>query len=485
MSQLLPLPHAASPSRRAAILAILAITLYRILLLAFDTTDLFVDESQYWAWSQHLNFGYYSKPPLVAWVIRLTTELGGSNSRFWVRLGGPLCHMATALLLMQAAARLAGEKFAPWVGLSFITLPAVALSSVFISTDTVMFVFLAGALVAYAGLIERSSLPRALVFGACVGMAMLGKYSMVFVVGCMGLAALLMPRARVSWRDGIVSALTALLVFSPNVWWNLTHDIATVRHTSENVNWQGLNLHIRGALEFFLAQFAVVGPVLFGALIWAGVRALKRSDTPLERHLALLTWPIVLAFVAEALISRAYANWAVQAYAAGTILATILLLTQTKRGIVHSFRINLFATIVFPIVCIFAAHVALPGGDSVLKRYLGRAALSQEIAATAREAGATVIVAENRDILADLFYTLNDQGFTLAARREDGFPRHYYEQNFALDPATPGPVLYASVGDLTCKSGEARALKTIRPTTGYWRKREITLYLTDAACLAP
>ena len=485
MSHVPLLPQASSPSRRAAVFAILAITLYRVILLAFDTTDLFVDESQYWAWSQHLDFGYYSKPPLVAWVIRLTTELGGSNARFWVRLGGPICHMITALLLMQAAARFAGEKFAPWVGLSFITLPAVALSSVFISTDTVMFVFLAGALLAYAGLIERASLPRAIVFGACVGMAMLGKYSMVFVVGCMGLAALLMPRARVSWRDGIVSALTALVVFSPNIWWNLTHDIATVRHTSDNVNWQGLNLHLGGALEFFLAQFAVVGPVLFGALIWAGLRAVKRSDTPLERHLALLTWPIILAFIAEALISRAYANWAVQAYAAGTILATILLLTRTKRGIVHSFRINLFATIVFPVVCIFAAHVALPGGDSVLKRYLGRAALSEEIAATAKDAGTSVIVAENRDILADLFYTLNGQGFTLAARKEPGFPRHYYEQNFALDPATTGPVLYASMDALTCKQGEARALKTIKPASGYWRKREITLYMTDAACLAP
>ncbi|WP_234794778.1 ArnT family glycosyltransferase [Xaviernesmea oryzae] len=485
MSHAISPAEAASPTRRAAILAILAITLYRVVLLAFDTTDLFVDESQYWAWSQHLDFGYYSKPPLVAWVIRLTTELGGSNARFWVRLGGPLCHMLTALLLMQAAARLAGEKFAPWVGLSFITLPAVALSSVFISTDTVMFVFLAGALLAYAGLIERASLPRALAFGACVGMAMLGKYSMVFVVGCIGLAALLMPRARVSWRDGIVSALTAFLVFSPNIWWNLTHDIATVRHTSDNVNWQGLNLHLRGALEFFLAQFAVVGPVLFGTLIWAGVRALKRVDTPLERHLALLTWPIILAFVVEALISRAYANWAVQAYAAGTILATILLLTHTKRGIIHSFRINLFATIVFPLVCIFAAQVALPGGDSVLKRYLGRAALSQEIGATAKEVGTAVIVAENRDILADLFYTLNDQGFTLAARKEAGFPRHYYEQNFALDPATAGLILYASIGQLTCKTGTPQLVKTIKPASGYWRKHEIALYLTDAACLAP
>lgn len=45
---------------------VVAITLIRWGLLAFDRTDLYVDESQYWLWGQHFAFGYYSKPPLIA-----------------------------------------------------------------------------------------------------------------------------------------------------------------------------------------------------------------------------------------------------------------------------------------------------------------------------------------------------------------------------------------------------------------------------------
>src|SRR5215510_533453 len=33
------------------------------------TTDLVLDEAQYWTWSRALDFGYFSKPPMIAWVI--------------------------------------------------------------------------------------------------------------------------------------------------------------------------------------------------------------------------------------------------------------------------------------------------------------------------------------------------------------------------------------------------------------------------------
>ena len=46
----------------------------RLFALYFAKTDLFFDEAQYWLWSRDLAFGYFSKPPLIAWLIRLATE---------------------------------------------------------------------------------------------------------------------------------------------------------------------------------------------------------------------------------------------------------------------------------------------------------------------------------------------------------------------------------------------------------------------------
>src|SRR6476660_2833864 len=39
--------------------------------------DLSEDESHYWEWSRHLDYGYYSKPPGIAWVIWGALKVGG------------------------------------------------------------------------------------------------------------------------------------------------------------------------------------------------------------------------------------------------------------------------------------------------------------------------------------------------------------------------------------------------------------------------
>src|SRR3954451_22597062 len=42
--------------------------------------DLAPDEAHYWDWSRHLDWSYYSKGPLVAWLIRASCELFGPLS---------------------------------------------------------------------------------------------------------------------------------------------------------------------------------------------------------------------------------------------------------------------------------------------------------------------------------------------------------------------------------------------------------------------
>ena len=69
-----------------ALAIIFGVTLWRVLMLLVNRTDLFVDEAQYWFWGQNLDFGYYSKPPMIAWVIRFFNTISGSDSTFWIRI---------------------------------------------------------------------------------------------------------------------------------------------------------------------------------------------------------------------------------------------------------------------------------------------------------------------------------------------------------------------------------------------------------------
>ncbi|MBA3817002.1 MAG: glycosyltransferase family 39 protein, partial [Parachlamydiaceae bacterium] len=66
------------------------------------------DEAQYWTWSQHLDWGYYSKPPGIAWQNWLGTYLFGSTE-IGVRSMALLIGFTVPLLVytMAKACRLA------------------------------------------------------------------------------------------------------------------------------------------------------------------------------------------------------------------------------------------------------------------------------------------------------------------------------------------------------------------------------------------
>jgi len=138
--------------------AIAAITAARLLWLAFQTAGLYPDEAQYWFWSRHLALGYYSKPPLVAWLIALTTGLFG-NGEFAVRLSAPLLHAAAAGLVYAIGVRLYDRRIGYWSALAYATLPGVSLSAFLISTDAYCCLLGGGALRIHPG--ERARARRA------------------------------------------------------------------------------------------------------------------------------------------------------------------------------------------------------------------------------------------------------------------------------------------------------------------------------------
>ncbi len=98
------------------------------------------------------------------------------------------------------------------------------------------------------------------------------------------------------------------VVILPNLVWNATNGMATASHILDNVGWVRddspfASLNPQGLGEFFLAQFAVFGPILFATLLWAAARGR-------EPRLLVFALPPVLIVCAQALLDRAYANWA-------------------------------------------------------------------------------------------------------------------------------------------------------------------------------
>jgi 4-amino-4-deoxy-L-arabinose transferase-like glycosyltransferase len=461
-----------------ALALVAAITAARLALLAFNRTDLFVDESQYWLWGQSLDWGYYSKPPLIAWVIRAVTDLAGSDAAFWVRAPGAVLHGVTALLLAGVAARIAGGQAAAWTAAGYVTLPAVAVGSLLFSTDTVMAPLLAGAILLWLRVLDGRSVLLAAACGALLGLAMLAKYAGVYGLLGMVLAGLAVRGGWPGWRPVLAMGAAAAAVLSPNIVWNLSNDLTTLSHTADNIGWlapgaAGPGFSFASLLTFAASQAAVAGPVVAVGFIVA----LSRLEGPATRVLAVLAVLPLAVVSVQALLDEANANWAFAGWLPGVVLAFVWLSARPRLAAL-AMAINAAVCLALPVLTVMPeVRIA---GRLPLERYIGRAEVSRAALAEAQAAGAAAVVSPRRDVLADLLYTGRDAGVPVYAEPHAGRARHYYDQRFPLPAGLAGQVLLVGNAAPACPSVRERPLPL---AGGAYESETLSAWLVDAGCL--
>jgi 4-amino-4-deoxy-L-arabinose transferase-like glycosyltransferase len=420
----------------------------RLVALSLNATDLFFDEAQYWSWSLEPAFGYYSKPPLIAWLIGAATALCGSGE-FCIRLPSPLLHTLTALVVFLIGRRLYGVSVGVWSALAFATLPGVSVSAGIISTDVPLLLAWALALWAFIELSEREDWWPAAVLGIAIGLGMNAKYAMVFFPLSLAVHLALTPSARRLLRQPRLYAglgLGALLV-APNLFWNLSNSFATFAHTADNARWGGALLNIGKGLEFVGAQFGVFGPILFSALGWVTWQAWRGRLQEQDRLLLAFTLPVLLVIAAQGFVSRAHANWAATAYVSGSVLVTAVLMRQARHGwLAGSMALHLALVGIIGWATWQAGHFRVPFGGDPFARTLGWRALAGEARTALDEARRqgrpfAAILADDRAVTAELLYYLRDDPTPVLAWRDDGRPHDHYELSRPYDLQAPEPVL--------------------------------------------
>ncbi len=332
---------------RLTLLLVLVLTALRLGAMFLSPLQLYPDEAQYWLWSRELDFGYFSKPPMIAWSIWLTTLAGGNEEPF-VRLAGPLFHALTATTLFAVGRKLYDPRTGFAAAVIWLLMPGVALSSFVAATDAPLLCFLSLTLLAYVSLDDdRADLKPALGLGVALGLAVLSKYAALYFLAGMALHMSLSPEARKPWtaRRALVAAAAFLVVIAPNLIWNANHQFATVGHTAANADLGGKLFNIEPMLEFVVGQLGVFGPVPFGVLAGAGITlAVRRRLRGADLLLACFTAPALAAMVVMAFVSRANANWAASAYVAGSVLTAALLTRDWQGRWRTAARVGLIAT---------------------------------------------------------------------------------------------------------------------------------------------
>ena len=266
--------------------ALLAI---RIAALVAARIDLVLDEAQYWTWSRELAFGYFSKPPMIAWLIRGATEICG-NGEACVRAASPVLYTVTSILIYAAARQLYSERIAFWSAIVFATLPGVSYSSMLITTDVPLVLFWSLALYAWIMLVKGGEMRFAILLGVAVGLGLLSKQAMIYFVLCAACHAIFSRDAREALKGGraIVAAAIALAFAAPMLVWNAQHDFVTFQHTATNIGWKFPYVHPLALLDYVVVQFGVFGPILMAVYLRTAFRAFPREAERRQDSLARL-----------------------------------------------------------------------------------------------------------------------------------------------------------------------------------------------------
>jgi 4-amino-4-deoxy-L-arabinose transferase-like glycosyltransferase len=382
-----------------------AITALRLVWLALQPADLYPDEAQYWVWSQRLAFGYFSKPPLVAWLIAATTALFG-DGEFAVRLSAPLLHSGAALFVYGIGARLYAERVGLWSALAYASLPGVSVSAFVISTDAPLMLFWAVALYAFVRARKEGGWRWWLMVGVAAGLGLLSKYAMAYwILSALGFV-LLFPGERRCLRPLLGATALALLIYSPNFWWNWSNGFVSYLHTKDNAELSGPLFHLDAFVEFFVSQFGVFGPLLFAPLLLL-ISARGALAEPRSRLLATFSVPTLAMMIAVSFLSRAHANWAAPTYVSATVLVVAWALRRGWRSLIA-------ASIVLHLVAVgllftgrealAALGLELPAQYDALRRVRGWYELGAEIGkALAAHPGLTLF-ADDREVLSALIY---------------------------------------------------------------------------------
>ncbi len=225
------------------------------------------DELLYYEQGQHLALGYLENPPLLSYLGRVSSWFGGSEA--WIKLWPCLFGAGTVVLTCLITAELGGRIFAQFIaGLCVMT--GAYMRVHFLYQPNILDVFFWTAAVYFIIRYINDRQPRNLYwFFISLALGFWGKYSVIFIAAAL-LLSLLLSKHRVVYKQKTfyIAAAVAILIITPNVWWQYQHNWPLFHHMKE---LQETQLKFMNPAGFLTDQFMMLLATTFvwvPGLVW-------------------------------------------------------------------------------------------------------------------------------------------------------------------------------------------------------------------------
>ena len=274
------------------------------------------DEVYYWTYALYPDWSHFDHPPMVGWMIQLFSLNLLFDSEFFIRLASVVIMTANTYIIYRIGKDLKDAMTGFYAALLYTaSIYAFVITGIFIMPDTPLMLFW---LLAFWMAIRSLSLSKGrylILFGLFAGLAMLSKYSGVFLWVGMGLYILIFNRKQLKNSYLYLSLLISAICCIPILYWNIKYDFVSLNFHSERVGGGALNFSTFGtelAGEFFYNN-----PVNFILAIIAIVAVFKKQlnlKKSIQRLILCIALPMIALFWVFSLTRPTLPHWNAPAF---------------------------------------------------------------------------------------------------------------------------------------------------------------------------
>ncbi|MDE3124119.1 MAG: glycosyltransferase family 39 protein, partial [Bacteroidota bacterium] len=292
--------------------------LIKIILSLF--VELGIDESYYWMYAIQPDWNHFDHPPMVGFLIRLSTLNLHWVNDVSMRLGAILSGAIATIFIFKTGCLLKNERIGWYAALVYnCSIYTAIIAGIFIMPDSPQMVFWTAALYLMAKLFLQNkdkSLSIWLLLGLMIGLALYSKVHGLYLWAGFGLFIFIKkPKWLLNYRL-YLSALTSLLFVVPIVWWNIQNNFITYRYHSERVTHT--TIQPEDFLRELIGEFAYQNPVIFILLIVSIIYVIKNRasvfNTTINVWIVCMSAPMIVLFWIISMFNATLPHWSGPAY---------------------------------------------------------------------------------------------------------------------------------------------------------------------------
>ncbi|HWD90546.1 MAG TPA: glycosyltransferase family 39 protein [Mucilaginibacter sp.] len=275
-------------------------------------------EAYYWVLSNRLQLNYFDHPPMVAWLIRLTTLNGALHHELFVRLGAIIAAGICTWLIYRLGSVIHSAR-AGWFAAVLYTTSIYATmgAGIYIIPDSPQMIFWLASLIVLVKLMNgstdgRKSREQWCLFGLLTGLCIMSKVHGAVIWA--GALAYMLVYDRQKLKDPFVyvSLAITLVIISPIIIWNIDHNFAAYKYHSGRVDLTQGQIDPVGFVKMLVKVIISTGPIHYVLIVIAVLLAFKGKlglDQKAGRVLLLCNLPLVILILVISLFRETMSHW--------------------------------------------------------------------------------------------------------------------------------------------------------------------------------